>query len=234
MPVFTLKEITDIAVKNRAEYGTEAVVNATKYRNYGSRSEGVASLLDKDIVQANAEQRRRKFGTATTRVVAVGPDNKPDFNATMNVDGRIHTPGADGTFRMIDEDFIDDIIEQQEERSEYVNKMLKAAVVSNETCAYILGMELEDMKNNYFAEGKPDTATMAAMNMPIQISKYCCDIDLLQCYGEHSKEFALGLAKLRCIVGALLPITSRMTKKSTTGDPVNLEKVVAPSKKAKV
>lgn len=184
--------------------------SAIPYSFYSkSQRVGHASILDRDVIEENMRkhERRNKGGFG---MVFTDEKGSPVPYAVFN-DPATHLAFAadeNGKILCIDGEALEIEAEQKETQDKYVAHILRLALVSDDACMRVLGMT--DDEDNFYKMCLPGGGKNKGV--PPSLINADCTPALLEALNADSKEYSMGVAKLRCIVRAALPMISMTTK----------------------
>jgi len=189
-------------VQSRALAGTKA-------DRFFTRS-GMSSIMDtgKDgIVATRSDEINRGIGKGTyslKMVTETGGDLKDD-TACINVGGRIHYPNSSGVFTFIDRQALEYEAALAAEVESYVDQIAYLACASDQNFAKVLNCDMPNLVKLCAPKGANDPAG-ANLGIYPELDEYSCLPSLLSLLPKEGIEFARGMAKLRAIIKATMPI----------------------------
>ena len=149
----TVRRFDKTAIKNTIESAYQIdwdgqnkppSLEGTKYNRYGTRSEGIGSILDADIVQRNIEREQENLGDGFVQLNIVDRNKR---SKPLNIGGRLHYADKRGNFTIIDEKFLEIMKQRETERREYLEGIIQVGVISDETSAVLLGTDVAGLAN---------------------------------------------------------------------------------------
>jgi len=178
----------------------------TKARGNGRRGL-IPSMLNSDIVADERNVRRRNLGRGRVKFQVLEGDLK---KSGIEIGGRIHFPDANDVITIIDGGVVDEMVSQEKERREYLEKMIEDCSLGDEICAQLCGFNsVQDLANAGLGAGrqiiglKPqlDADLVAASGMP-------SDIEVLS---EDSIQYSRAIKLLKIFVAHHLPAIENYT-----------------------
>jgi hypothetical protein len=190
----------------------------TKYNKYGSRT-GLATAMDGQIIAKNQEDEMRKFnmdpaeGTANGAYCFALTDakgNKLNKATPLEFGGRLHYPNDEGIYRIVDQGYLDRAEEAYKEQQEYIDDCLSKAMISDEMCGYLLGVDIDTLRGELGEKG-------IVFDNPVQDAFNGCP-DYVALLDKSSIAFSSCLNKLRMYVKQKAPIIEKNTTKKQEHD----------------
>lgn len=207
-------------VTGEAQPGVTMVGNRRSYMTTGARMshfkddsttrKGIWSGLD----TATYERNERAIASAPigTWIQVLGADGTPIPGGVMEKDGRVLRGDKDGKIRVYDAKagaIRRRIVEEQEE---LVDRAVRECLISDQACQEVLGWnhkfyeEIMAPLPNGIAKGKEGLAgIIGSWEIPNDIMAADARVRRLRLYDENSIQAREGMAKLRAIVGAVMP-----------------------------
>ena len=183
---------------NRAKDPHELFSNygqsGTRYKDYGTKREGLASALDAKKAVRMAEEFADNVGGGAYHFKLTKPDgsNIADIDKTpLNFDGKLYYPDNNGVFTIWDETAIETEKEKFRQREETVSEAMEYVLTSNAMCKSLLGL-----------------AEFNALNGAGATPEHIMN------YSPQSVQFSEAMTLLRQAVRKKLPIIERASKKS--------------------
>lgn len=163
------------------------------------------------------------------RFAAVNEKGEALPNTFINIDGRTYQSDGQGRFTIFDMDLLNEEAELASQIDEQVNKILKVAGSSDATCYKILKrpkgekgdgeMETDNDIKKLLDAGSTDAdwkPVLKDADMPETLPTQFHDISGLPSFtnaiDDSSREYGIGVSKLKMLVKARLPLTQSLTK----------------------
>lgn len=189
-----------VSLKGDGEFSAYRRLQATSYGAIGNRR-GESSYLDKDLIAENMEKQQRRLGKGVLRLAYINEKGDPDPDAIIEKNGRIFRPNPKGVFSQVDEGYLQFISKQRREQEEYVEKILSAMVDADDyEASNILQLPYDEFKTMCEEGGGGD------IGLPPACAKYNCLPSYLDYLASNDPLYYGGMAKLRSIVKAFLPV----------------------------
>lgn len=119
----------------------------TSYKKMGGKREGISSVLDNNIIQAEVDRQEKVWGEGYVRLAMLDDNGRAVTNRPLNLDGKVHYCDEDGTFTIVDGKLLKDAAELENERNEQIRKIVEYAGMSDQTLAMTLGVDVATMHN---------------------------------------------------------------------------------------
>ena len=179
-----------------------------------AKREGIASILDSGIKRGDARKREYALGQGAVSMKFYHEDGSEIVgeDATLNIGGMNFTPSSDGTFRMVDEKWLNEVSEIEFARRKYIAS-IAYRMVTDEVFSKTIGV----LDKTKFEELCTNAATGKALGMPVGIAEVSCLPSMIDSYVPESQIWALALAKQRFLLGYFMPILQKDTKTGQIG-----------------
>jgi len=186
----------------------------TKARGNGRRGL-IPSMLNSDIVADERNVRRRNLGRGRVKFQVLEGDIK---KSGIEIGGRIHFPDANDVITIIDGGVVDEMVSQEKERRDYLEKMIEDCSLGDEVCAQILGFNSVDELAKLLGKGGKihpaiknlDADLITANGMPSEI----------EVLAEDSIAYSRSLKKLKLMVQWHLPAIENYTSDKVKNEDV--------------
>ena len=186
-------------------------LEGTKYNRYGTRGEGIGSILDSALVERQIKREKENLGDGFVQLQIVD-DGKGNINKPLNIGNRLHYADASGKFTIIDEKFLEIMKQREMEKREYLEGIIQVGVLSDETTAVLLATTVDGLENIL----GPNTGT--AYGIPPMINGqanplYQVDArpSAIETYAESSQAYSNAIQKYKLVMKAKMPIISELT-----------------------
>lgn len=190
----------------------EIVKPGTRYNRYGNRTADFSGSRDINNIDAQISRESQAYGYETNmrKYMKVCDEKGDALQTPQNIGGRTYYPDDKGMFALIDEDGIDDLVEKEAEIERFINSIVEKVIVSNTVAELVLGQAGFTMlgKTSY-VNTDPAVDKIFGKSMPTANAN--AQPSYLVCCGEGTEKYALGLAKLRCVVKHVMPVMQRQT-----------------------
>jgi len=115
-------------------------LQGTKWSHVSTGRTGWNTIMDAPIIEEHIKTERRNMGDGYMRLAI------PNFDATkdakpVNIGGRLMFPDKNGVFTIIDEAVVNKMAAMEEEKREYLEKIIEKCSLSDEICQLVLGMD---------------------------------------------------------------------------------------------
>lgn len=177
-------------------------------KNRFHSAEGFDSALQSSVYKKRLEKYRDALGDGTLNLVAVDKNgNLLNDGKPINIDGREFYPNAKGQYTFLNKFHLEEMTRNRKEVEEYID-MLVDNVVSDESLAYILNMDVEDVML-FCRANSPEFAGLYP-NAPKAIQETDCSPSVINVLHPNTREYGMGVSKLRMIIRAYCPIIKDM------------------------
>jgi len=184
-------------------------LQGTKWQHHSTGRTGFNTIMDRDIIADHMKTEKRNMGNGFLKLQI--PDYNPANPTAVNIGGRLMYPDKDGVLTIIDESVVNKMASIEEEKRQYVEKLIEKASLSDEICALVLGVkdqnELKKLLDVGGDAGEPQLAdSLKAVNaMP----------SALETYDPTSITYSQAIQKFKICVKTLMPIMDNLTPAST-------------------
>ncbi len=183
-------------------------LNAVPFSSFGTKNRGLFSMGDQQEIAQNIERHQRKLGgvqawapldeNGDIAVGAVLPDEDTGLAFVVSDKGLIE----------IDQEAMDYKRQLILSQQRYVDTVMQYLVLDNETAMQCLNMSDAEYIN-YTAKNSSEFDSLTnGMYSDLNVN---CSAEYLEALPADSKEYSLGLAKLRLIARAFLPKLKKRT-----------------------
>jgi len=200
----------DNTSRNKLRRDLDQVSSGVKYKSFGGKREGMASMLDTGIVKHNLEMRKRNYGDGSVAFKMMRKNASGDYveandaDTIINIGGRAFRPNSNGLYRILDTDKLDALEADRRQRRAYINKMTRYCVVSDEQCEDVLDIDVAVL-------GPNKSIAHFGNIMSAELDEYDATPSFLDALDPGSSFYAGGLAKLKKIVASQMPIVDNFT-----------------------
>lgn len=202
------KNLSKVAVKKNARYENDAMLyQATSYGKVGHR-QGLGSLLDQKQIEENALKQHERLGDGYLRIAKMGNDGP--VQSYINENGLVFKSNDAGVISYVDEGYMIIQKKKKEQQEKYVERILELALTSDEEGAKVCNMSPEDFASVCARGGG------VSLGLPSECATYQCNPDFLDYLAPTDPLFYGGIAKLRAIVKASMPIIKSTQETGTT------------------
>jgi hypothetical protein len=178
-------------------------LEGTRYSRYGSRAEGMASLLDTEILKRNIDKERENLGDGFVELMIVDESKR---SQPLNIGNRMHYANADGKIAIIDGKYLEIMKQREQERREYIEDIMQTAMMSDEICATLLGTNIAGLNAKLGGGvgaiyGITDEAIIKISALPSSI----------ETYSEHSINYSNAIQKFKMCFKKYMPCIDTLT-----------------------
>lgn len=194
-------------------------LQATKYSRYGTRQEGLSSILDSEIVSEHIKKEKRNLGEGYVQM-KIMDDNKK--NKPINIGGRLHYADPNGVFTIIDEKYVEIMKEREMEKREYIEGIIQTAVMSDECAATLLGIPEFSTATQEGLDKVlgPNSGHQYGVPRGSDLHKIDARPSAIETYAESSQAYSNAVQKFKMCIKAKMPILAPMTTDKTLNDKV--------------
>ncbi len=181
--------------------------------------EGLASVQDSGLYKRHLEDYKNAVGDGGYSIKLCDSngtaitDNRP-----LNIGGRVFYPSANGVYTFIDEDALEEQKRLNDEVEQYVDSLVEYSS-TDEALSTITRISVEKLAEICLKETTAEYEKIVGKRtfklMPDDVKKADCLPSLLFLLHPHTREFALGVSKLRTLIKAVMPIIQKQGTKQT-------------------
>jgi hypothetical protein len=233
--MFVSKYVDDKIVKGKILTNYEGLKKETnlfkpgvKYHHVGQRSDTLSAALDRDLYANVQASRDLKYGGAS------GIAGRYSFKMTganagqpLPFDDRLHYPGANQEFTVLDGDLLEEEYKLYQEREEYINKIVELCIVSDEQCMKILGLDKMDELKLFLGAGTYKATSVdvdGITRKTVDLGKEALPSDevynatavpsILNMLPSSHLNYSFGIAKLKAAISYVNPVIKKNKSKS--------------------
>jgi len=184
-------------------------LQGTKWSHVSTGRTGFNTLMDAPIIEDHIKTDRRNMGDGFMRLAI------PNYDASkakpVNIGGRLMFPDKKGVFTIIDDAVVNKMASLEEEKRQYLEKLIEKASLSDEICQLILGMEDDTELIDALGADKDDGGNIKDDNL----KKVNALPSALETYDPTSLTYSAAIAKFKQVIKNRMPILDNLTPAST-------------------
>jgi len=188
-------------------------LQGTKWSNVSTGRTGFNTLMDAPIIEEHLQTQRRNMGDGFLKLAIpnyanLDPSKK---GKPINIGGKLMFPDVNGVFTIIDSSVVNKMADMEEEKREYLEKIIEKCSLSDEICQLCLGMESENDLIAALGGGQNDGGNIKDRNLVLVNALPSA----IETYDPSSITYSQAIAKFKQVIRHHLPILDDLTPAKT-------------------
>jgi len=189
--------------------------NGLRAENFpNAKREGLASILDRNIRRGDVVKNREALGEGACTLKFFGEDGTEikGSDASLNIHDIIFTADSSGSFRMVDEAYLQEKTRLEKQKRKYIDKVCDL-MATDEVFIKTLGIDAKTFEEI----ASPGASGGPTFGMPKELQDADARPSICENYIGGSQLYMLAIAKQRFIIRKFMPILQSKAE-TNTGD----------------